>query len=106
MNKRLKEITIAGKPQDYECGLPGWLNTGTCDVFFPACIIHDQQYLDLKPWESTKEIDRELLVNCLELANGDPFLKARALVYYRCARIYGIGRFAGKSIFSWPWGKQ
>lgn len=85
-----------------ECGLPG-CNTGGHDVFMPACNEHDQKYAELKPWESTEQIDFEFYLHCLAIANEDPLLKRRAWIYWKLCRTYGRARYGWKAITNWIW---
>jgi len=76
-----------------ECGLPWLIHTTVDDPFYKCCCKHDADYQTLG-CASTKDIDLKFLKCCLKVAKTDKPLRARAWLYYRLARAYGILRYA------------
>ena len=68
------------------CG-PGILNTGDKDIFYHACLQHDDDYAN--PEVSQEEADLVFLHNMLLLAEGKPLRMFRALIYYTAVRVFG-----------------
>lgn len=80
------------------CGISP-LATGKRDPFFDACRWHDDAYVR-NSWHQynlkRKETDLYFLKQMLSIAGDNPFLRARAYLYYRLARIFGRRFWEGK----------
>ena len=105
--KKIDEI--CGEYEEGMCGVPGF-HTTKDDPFYECCKMHDKLYEIVKPGMSTLEIDYDLLNCCLHVAKTDPFLKARARVYFRLARRYGkmrewLGKIGLWQLWKW-WRKR
>ena len=88
---KTKVDDVCGEYSEGMCGIPGF-HTTIDDPFYKCCKMHDKDYDIVHPGQSTKQIDQKLRLCCLAIAKTDPFLRARAELYYKAARRYGIAR--------------
>jgi len=80
------------------CGISP-IATGKKDPFFEACRWHDQTYLDKSYAQnnlSREIIDKLFLAQMLIIAGDNFWLKLKARLYYRLARIFGSRFWEGK----------
>lgn len=77
---------------DYDgCGVRP-LATGTDDPFYPACQWHDAAYTNLSWAERNVErkiVDLQFYRQMLQIAGTNTWLRWKAWLYYRIARLFG-----------------